>query len=242
MALGLPLFVPCVQGVIIGYMFKGIGNKDLLRQVMFVFCLLTMLCLAGTMTLIVLITERTLMKYETSEALYSEAAAATTTFLVDVPLALLGALLNVVIMAMFAQLDMEIFKTCIAWSLLLFFVYDSIFAFIGAVAKDTRQAQVLSTPFISVFMLFNGFIVSRKDAPPTLHWIFDISPNAYAMQAIVVKMAEAEGEQGQHMLSRFGYEDTGDGGLRGLIVLLVMIVVLRIGQQFGLVFLNKIQR
>merc|ERR1719362_2637486 len=27
MALGLPLFIPCVQGLVIGYMFKGIGEK-----------------------------------------------------------------------------------------------------------------------------------------------------------------------------------------------------------------------
>lgn len=210
---------------------------------MFVFCLLTMLCLAGTMTLIVLITERTLMKYETSEALYSEAASSVTTFLVDVPLALLGALLNIVIMASLAELELEIFKVCLAWSLLLFFVYDSIFAFIGAVARDTRQAQVLATPFISVFMLFNGVIVSKSTAPASLHWIFDLSPNAYAMQAIVLRMAEGEGLQGKMLLDQLGYTDDGDAGSsKGMVVLLSMIVVLRIGQQLGLAFLNKIQR
>merc|ERR1719343_1787289 len=57
MALGLPVAVPVIQGVIVGYMFSGTGQKDFLRQIMFSFCMLTMLCLAGTMGLIVLIND-----------------------------------------------------------------------------------------------------------------------------------------------------------------------------------------
>jgi hypothetical protein len=240
-ALGLPLVVPMVQGVIVGYMFEGIGEKGLLRQVMFVFCLLTMLCLAGTMSLIVLITDRTLMKYETSEALYSEGAWSMCSFLVDVPLGLLGALLNVLIMVWFAQLESSLFIMVSKWSLLLFFVYDSLFAFIGAVASDTRQAQVIATPFVSIFMLFNGFVVSQKDAPATLHWIFHVSPNAYAMQAIVVHMAKDAGFQGQMFLEKLGYDKDMDE-MQGLEALVVMIVVLRVLQQLGLRYLNNVQR
>merc|ERR1719293_17657 len=139
-----------------------------------------MLCLAGTMGLIVLINDRTLMKYESSEKLYSEMAWALATQLVDVPLALLGAILNVIIMVTFAELEFGIFCNIMAWALILFFVYDSLFAFIGAVAADTRQAQVLASPCVSIFMLFNGFIVTKTDAPKPLQWIFEISPNAYA--------------------------------------------------------------
>jgi len=238
--LGLPLVVPVVQGLIVGYMFTGIGEKSLLRQIMFAFCLLTMLCLAGTMSLIVLITERTLMKYETSEALYSEGASAMASFLIDVPLSLLGALLNVLIMAGLAQLEADVLHVVINWALLLFFVYDSLFAFIGAVAADTRQAQVLATPFVSVFMLFNGFVVSKADAPAALHWIFGISPNAYAMQSIVVKMAEAFPLEGGMLLEKFGYEEAHDR--LGACVLIIAIILLRVAQQLGLKYLNHIRR
>jgi len=241
MALGLPLVVPMVQGFIVGYMFNGIGQKDLLRQVMFVFCLLTMLCLAGTMSLIVLITDRTLMKYETSEALYSEGAWSVCSFLVDVPLGLLGALLNVLIMVGFARLETSLFLMVLKWSLLLFFVYDSLFAFIGAVATDTRQAQVLATPFVSIFMLFNGFVVSQKDAPQTLHWIFKISPNSYAMQAIVCQMKEHADFQGKLVLKSLGYDQDVDE-MEGMEALIGMIIVLRIAQQLGLRYLNHVQR
>jgi len=242
LALGLPLLVPVIQGIIVGYMFEGIGKKELLRQVMFVFCLLTMLCLAGSMSLIVLITERTLMKHETSEALYSEGASSLATLLVDVPLALLGAVLNILIMTWFAKLDPEIFSMVFAWAVLLFFVYDSLFAFIGAVAADVRQAQTIATPFISIFMLFNGFVVSKRDSPEILHWIFYVSPNAYAMQAIVVKMASGAGWEGQMLLEQFGYEDSEGQSQKGMEVLIGMIVAFRVVQQFGLVFLNGITR
>merc|ERR1719188_149441 len=183
-------------------MFEGIGEKSLLRQIMFAFCLLTMLCLAGTMSLIVLIAERTLMKYEASEALYSEGASALATFLVEVPLAFIGAALNVLIMAWLAKFDWTLFRVVLDWALLLFFVYDSLFAFIGAVAADTKQAQAIASPVVGIFMMFNGFIVSKADAPAALKWIFDISPNCYAMEAIVVKMSERFPGQGQLMLKK----------------------------------------
>lgn len=240
MALGLPLAVPIIQGLIVGYMFMGTGSKPLLRQIMFSFCMLTMLCLAGTMGLIVLINERTLMKHEASEALYSEGSWSLASLLVDVPLALLGALMNIGIMVTFAQLDMSLFQTVLFWSLLLFFVYDSLFAFIGAVAADTRQAQVLASPCVSIFMLFNGFVVTKADAPVLLRWIFAISPNAYAMEAIVTKMGEDASFSDQIILSQMGFEEGNNR--TGLLVLLSMIVGLRVGQLIGLKLLNNIQR
>mmetsp|Transcript_47371 Transcript_47371/g.138065 ORF Transcript_47371/g.138065 Transcript_47371/m.138065 type:complete len:686 (-) Transcript_47371:98-2155(-) len=246
LGLALPLLVPIVQGLVVGYMFHGIGDKGLLRQVMFVFCLLTMLCLAGTMSLIVLITDRTLMKHEVSEALYSEGAAALASVLVDVPLALLGACLNVFIMAGLGRLDSVVFRAVLVWALLLFFVYDSLFAFIGAVAKDTRQAQVVATPFISIFMLFNGFMVSRADSPTSLRWIFSVSPNAYAMEAITaVVLDRFEPFDLMEQMTKVNLEKQfpePPKEAQGLAILLSMIIMLRIGQQLGLRYLNHIQR
>jgi len=243
MALALPIAVPVVQGAIVGYMFEGTGEKAFVRQIMFAFCLLTMLCLAGTMGLIVLITDRTLMKHEASEALYSEGAWALAQQCIDIPLALVGALLNVGIMSLWAGLKLELLETVTIWALLLFFVYDSLFAFIGAVAVDTRQAQVLASPCVSVFMLFNGFIVTKGDAPAPLRWIFEISPNAYAMEAIVLKMAHSSdaGLQAQLFLAQSGYSDGGNT-LKGVEVLGTMIVLLRVGQMLGLKYLNHIKR
>jgi len=241
LALGLPLLVPVVQGIIVGYMFEGTGHKRLDRQVMFSFCLLTMLCLAGTMGLVVLINDRILMKYEASEQLYSEFAWAFSTQVVDVPIALVGALLNVAVMLFFAEMQAEIYRTIVLWALLLFFVYDSLFSFIAAVAADTRQAQVLASPCVSIFMLFNGFVVTKADAPSLFRWIFYISPNAYAMEAIAQKLAEADDSlAGQMLLTSFGIDATGDS--KGIQVMLGMIVCLRFGQLIALKKLNHIQR
>merc|ERR1719277_2228530 len=155
-----------------------------------------------------------------------------TSFLVDVPLALLGALLNVAIMASIARLDWAVFWTVLQWALLLFFVYDSLFAFIGAVARDTRQAQVIATPFISIFMLFNGFVVSEADSPPALHWIFSISPNMYAMQSIAATMvANFVPSDLSEMMEKATVEEQFPDKHKekqGLAVLLSMILVLRV--------------
>mmetsp|Transcript_120572 Transcript_120572/g.346396 ORF Transcript_120572/g.346396 Transcript_120572/m.346396 type:complete len:544 (-) Transcript_120572:112-1743(-) len=245
MALGLPIAVPVFQGLVVGYMFAGTGHKPFMRQIMFAFCMLTMLCLAGTMGLIVLITERNLMKHEVSEKLYSEMAWAFATQVVDVPLALLGAVLNVSIMVWFAELEAGFFITVLAWALLLFIVYDSLFAFIGAVAADTRQAQVLASPCVSIFMLFNGFIITKEDAPDLLKWIFFISPNAYAMEGIVRAMAAEpmfkDDFKTQMVVSHFGFGEESSTK-RGMIVLGVAVVLLRVGQLLGLKYLNGLKR
>jgi len=240
-ALGLPLLMPVIQGTLIGYMFTGVGQKDdMLKQIMFSFCLVTMLCLAGLLTLVVLITDRIQMKHEASEALYCESASSLASFMVDVPLSLLGAFLNVSIMTAFGGLELDILRTVVCWSLLLFMFYDSMFAIIGAIAKDTRQAQVIVMPFVSLFMLFNGFVVSKADAPKPLMWIFWISPNQYAMQAIIVRLADHFPLAGPAFLEEFGYSDDGNG--TGIVVLCVMILLLRIGQQLALRYMNNVQR
>lgn len=208
---------------------------------MFIFCLLTMLCVAGMMNLAVLLQERTVMKYETSEALYTPGAWALANLLVDVPLALAGGTANVLIMAYLAEMDPEVFQVVFFWSLLLFFVYDSMFAGIGAVATDLRQSQVFACPAVCIFMLCNGMVVTRAGAPWILRWLFEISPNFYAMQGIVVRIAEDFPFQGPMLLEQFGFTG-GDEVGKGFTVLLCMIAALRLVQVLGLKYLNDIQR
>mmetsp|Transcript_14189 Transcript_14189/g.38983 ORF Transcript_14189/g.38983 Transcript_14189/m.38983 type:complete len:607 (+) Transcript_14189:55-1875(+) len=240
LAIALPLLLPVALGAVVGAMFTGIGSKEFQDQISFIFILVTVLGLGGMQLMPILIDERQFMKHEASESLYTEGAAVLASFCVDVPLAFMGAAYQVLATFAISGMDSEYLPCIFSWSMLLFFVYDSLFAFIGAVAADTRQAQVLATPFISVFMLFNGFIVSKADSPEALHWIFDISPNAYAMQSIVVMMAKNFGFQGQLLLEKFGYEEAEDH--KGLAVLFSMIILFRIGQQLGLKYLNNIRR
>lgn len=239
-AIGLPIAVPVFQALLMGCMFQGIGHKSLQQQLPFVFILLTVLCMTGMQQMPSLIAERDIMKYETSETLYSEAAFITSSFLVDIPLALIGAISNVLIMYCFSGISWDFFGVIIMWAILLFFVFDSLFGFISAFAANGQQAQVAAIPFNSIFMMFSGFMISKASAPSFLRWIFEISPNGYAMQAIVIKMAKDFGREGQAVLDTYGFQENQES--KGVIVMLSMICFLRILQVMALKYRNGIQK
>merc|ERR1712217_679547 len=140
LAIGMPLVLPMIMGVVVGAMFMGIGDLEGI-QVSFIFITLTLLGLGGINIMPIMIDERTFMKYETSEALYTEAASVLASFCVDVPLAFMGSAYNVLIMYMIAGIDSEYLPITFLWCMLLFLVYDSLFSFVAAVAEDSQQAQ-----------------------------------------------------------------------------------------------------
>ena len=72
------------------------------------------------------------------------------------------------------------------WSLMVSIVMDSLYLMLSGIAKDATAAQVMSLPFLLIFMLYNGFTVTAETCPPWLLWAIDISPVAYAMEAITV--------------------------------------------------------
>jgi len=202
--------------------------------------LITVLGLGGMQLMPILIEERRFMKHETSEALYSEGASVLASFCVDVPLSSMGAALEILIMFSFAGFDSEHFNSIFFWCMLVFFVYDSLFGFVAAVAVDGQQAQALATPVLAIFLLCNGFIVSKASAPAFLQWIFTISPNGTAMQATTLNLAEGGGAAGRFVLARAGYV-AGENG-KGVAALVSMIVVLRLLQLVALKFLHRVQK
>ena len=48
----------------------------------------------------------------------------------------------------------------------------------------------MSLPFLLIFMLYNGFTVTAETCPSWLLWAIDISPVAYAMEAMTVAASE----------------------------------------------------
>merc|ERR1711870_94924 len=213
LAIGMPLVLPMIMGVVVGAMFMGIGDLEGIQgiksQVSFIFIVLTLLGLGGINIMPIMIDERTFMKYETSEALYTEAASVLASFCVDVPLAFMGSAYNVLIMYMIAGIDSEYLPITFLWCMLLFLLYD-------------------------------GFIITKPSAPAWLRWIFAISPNAYATQGIVVHIAEGFGAIGEFAVQRYGLEKDQD--IRGVIVMVALIVVFRVLQQVALRFLHNIQK
>mmetsp|Transcript_31801 Transcript_31801/g.84686 ORF Transcript_31801/g.84686 Transcript_31801/m.84686 type:complete len:603 (+) Transcript_31801:2-1810(+) len=237
---GIGLMLPVVFGTFVGAMFTGFGHQPLLKQMGFVFILITVLGLGGMQLMPILIEERRFLKHETSEALYAEGPSVLASFCVDVPLASMGAALEILIMFYFAGFDWEHLGCVFFWCMLVFFVYDSLFGFVAAVAADGQQAQALATPVLAIFLLCNGFIVSKASAPAFLQWIFAISPNGYAMQAITLNLAEGGGAAGRFVLARAGYV-AGENG-KGVAALVSMIVVLRLLQLVALKLLHKVQK
>merc|ERR1712151_635301 len=124
-------------------------------------------------------------------------------------------------------------------TLLLFCFFDAIFQCVAAAAPDGQQAQTMATPFLVLFMLFNGSIVTRATAPVYLRWIFEISPTNYALQSIVVPMAK-DAPSGQLYIDMMGYR-TGES-FKGLVVILCFTLALRVLQIAALKFLNKVQK
>merc|ERR1711870_15828 len=228
------------MGVVLGAIFQGIGRQPFgMPQISFVFILSTMLSLQSLPLMPLLIEERAFMKHETSEKLYRESAHIITTLCVTVPLSLAGAACQTLIIYAFSGLPFEFLPTILFWTLLLFFLFDSLFQCVAAAAPDGQQAQTMATPALVIFMLFNGSIVTRKTAPAFLKWIFEVSPTNYAMEAIVIPMAR-DAKDGSLYIDQMGYEE--GRSLRGIVVIICMVVALRVLQVAALKLLNNVQR
>merc|ERR1712187_691599 len=161
-AVGMQVFMPIGMGFVLGGIFKGIGAQDFgLPQISFVFILLTMLSLQSLGLMPLLIEERSFMKHETSEKLYTEGAHILTTLCVTVPLSLAGAACQTLIIYAMSGLPYKLLPGILAWTLLVFCLFDALFQCVAAVAPDGQQAQTMATPFLVIFMLFNGSIVTR---------------------------------------------------------------------------------
>merc|ERR1712137_1484654 len=204
------------------------------------FILLTMLSLQSLPLMPLLIEERVFMKLETSERLYKEGAYILTTLCVTVPLSIFGATIQTLIIYSFAELPFDYLPTILGWTLLLFFLFDALFQCVAAAAPDGEQAMTMATPFLVVFMLFNGLVVTRATAPFFLRWIFEISPTGYALQSIVTVMADDADSNGKLLVAGMGYKH-GEN-LKGIIVVACMTAVLRLLQVLALKYLNKVQK
>merc|ERR1712107_923492 len=97
-------------------------------------------------------------KHETSERLYTEGAHILTTLCVTVPLSLTGAACQTLIIYAFSGLAYSLLPSILGWTLLLFGMFDALFQCVAAAAPDGQQAMTMATPFLVVFMLFNGLV------------------------------------------------------------------------------------
>merc|ERR1712176_252059 len=97
--------------------YHGVGKEGLMEQISFVFFLVTLLGLGGLGLMPILIDARHYMKLETSETLYTEAASVLASFIVDVPLAFMGAAYEVLACFAISGMDVQHLGTLFAWSM-----------------------------------------------------------------------------------------------------------------------------
>merc|ERR1711972_1126309 len=227
LAMVLPLVIPTALGAAVGFMFRGVGQGGLMEQISFVFVLVTLLGLGGLGLMPILIEARHYMKLETSEALYTEGASVLASFFVDVPLAFFGAVFEVLVCYVISGMSPEHMVIIFGWSLLLFFFYDSLFSLVAACAQDGQQAMSLAVAPLSVCLLCNGFFIPLPKAPGIVKMICPISPNFYAMQAIVYDLCQSAENpiMRDFFLTYTGFTD--QQGLGGVVVIIAEIIVLR---------------
>jgi len=178
-----------LKAIVIGVTYTDIGGKGPPLQVGFFFFIFMACSIDGLKTMPKVISERTVMKMETSEALYSEWAYILAFTVISSLQALFMHTVFITLLFPVLGFPWLLFPHLWLWSMLLYFVMDSLYLMLSGIAKDATMAQVLSLPFLMMFLLYNGFTVARNTAPPFLLWAIDISPVAYAMEAITVAAA-----------------------------------------------------
>merc|ERR1712187_147515 len=115
-----------------------------------------------------LITQRLIMKLETSEKLYSEGAYVIAFLCVNMTLSMVGLLILIVILFAMGQMPWRSFGNLLYWGLLNFLMMDAMVGLGTAVASNVEQANYVLMPFQIFAGLFNGFALTKVSAPAFL--------------------------------------------------------------------------
>jgi len=234
------LAVAVAKAIVVGIAYLNIGALDAAQQCGFFFMLLMSISIEGMKNMPKVIGERTIMKTEVSEALYSEWAYIMSFSIINWVQQLISNALYVVILFFMSGLDWSMFGKVFLWTSLLSVTMDSMYLMVASIAKDAATAFVLSVPFLMVFMLYNGFTTTRMTVPSFMVWAVEVSPVAHAMEAVVIAGSKVYGGSVYPMLiSHFGYVDEAE---KGIEVMVTGFVVFRTVQVICMRMLNNIQR
>merc|ERR1712048_584935 len=231
------------KAAIMGVGFMNIGSEPAQLQLAFIYMLLLSVAMSGMQKMPELVDERTVMKMETSDALYTELAYIITVAMINTIFSVGANLLFVTVMFLFSGMSFALFGPMILWASLAFICFDSLFSFIAAVAKDSQSAQATALPFLLLFVIYNGFSITKAACPAFMQWAIRISPAAYAIEAMAITSEElstgALKEQWSHVNELYDFEDN-----RGVAVAVFigLVIICRVGQFICPQKLNKIQR
>merc|ERR1712187_706444 len=129
-----------VLGLVIGTIYFGVGQKEPqgMTQMAYFMIFLNMVTMAPLMSMPALITQRLIMKLETSEKLYSEGAYIIAFLIVNMTLSLIGLLLLIIIMFAMGKMPWSAFGNLLYWGVLNFLMMDAMVGFGCAVSSNVE--------------------------------------------------------------------------------------------------------
>jgi len=234
-----------IKALVVGIVYMRTGQLDVKAQVSFFFMLCMSCAIDGLKNMPTVISERTIVKMEVAEVLYSDwAYIISFTFLSLVQEVVVHSIFVVIICAM-SGLRSTMFPSIYLWTTLLAVTMDGMYLMVAAVAKDSTTAIIMSAPFMMLFLLFNGFTATRSSMVPWMRWAIEISPVAYSMQQLTFTAMWAY-EDNDSLIAGYNYivstSDYKDQPIRAVAVIASCFAVFKIKQMVCFHCLNNIRR
>merc|ERR1712187_970987 len=233
-----------VLGLVIGTIYFGVGQKEPqgMTQMAYLMMFLNMVTLAPLLSMPTLITQRLIMKLETSEKLYSEGAYVVAFLCVNMTLSLIGLLLLIVILFAMGQMPWRSFGNLLYWGVLNFLMMDAMVGFGTAIASNVEQANYVLMPFQIFAGLFNGFALTKISSPTFLKWVFYISPVSYSMEDIAHFNYGSDPAIWTSLVEYNGLEWNESTVFWGTAITVAFVVIGRVGQVLALKYLQNVQK
>ena len=117
------------------------------------------------------------------------------------------------------------FGTTYGWALLCLLTIQSYFSACAAAGKTTSDATTKALPLMLLFLLFNGFFVTKATVVPWMEWAIYLSPLFYFIQEVSVALfSDGVGESdpgylasGQYVLDYYDFE-SGWAGIAAAVL------------------------
>merc|ERR1712178_30006 len=233
-----------VLGFVIGGIYFGVGEKEPkgMTQMAYFMMFLNMVTLAPLLSMPAQISQRLIMKLETSEKLYSEGAYIVAFLIVNMTLSLVGLLLLIIIMFAMGKLPWSAFGNLLYWGVLNFLMMDAMVGFGCAVSSNVEQANYVLMPFQIFAGLFSGFALTKISAPSFLKWVFYISPVSYSMEDIAHFNYGNDPAVWNTLVEFNGLEWNEWTVVVGTAITCAFVIIGRAGQIFALKYLQNVQK
>ena len=236
-----------VKGVILGVAFLNINKQVPMAQVAFIFLLAQMEVIGLLQGIESSISGRGIMKEEVCDRLYRDEVFILSVAVVDLCTFLVFNIIYLSIAFSLSGLSWEYFGSFYSWSLLCLLAIQSYFQMCAAVGKNTSDATAKALPLMILFLLFNGYFVTKETAVSWMVWAIYLSPLFYFIQQVAVELFEDGTEKsdpdyldsGQYVVDYYNFKDMAGVAVAALVG---EIAAFRILQVFFLKTMNNIDR